>query len=61
VKKRNVLRNESILNGIFTYYFLQSVRVGVASKLGSGEDRQCSDLKVLKTKVKRGTANRPSW
>jgi hypothetical protein len=57
-EKNNILCNESIVNLVFlSSYFLQSIRVDGTSKLGSGEDKRCSGLKVLKTKVKRGTAN----
>jgi hypothetical protein len=35
-------------------------RAGGAIKLVSGEDIECLDLKLLKTKMKRATAYRPS-
>jgi hypothetical protein len=62
VKQSYVLRNESIVNLVFiSSYFLRSVRVDGASEFGSGQDKRCSGLAVLGTKVKRETANRPSW
>jgi len=38
-------------------FFIFAVRFVGAIKLGSGEDKRCSGLKALKTKVKRGAAN----
>ena len=58
MKKSNIFCNESTVNLVFiSSYILQSFRVDGASKLGSGEDKRCSDLKVLETKVRCGTAN----
>jgi len=58
VKKRNILCNESTIYLVFTSsYFLRSFKVGGTNKIGSGEDKRCSGLKMLKTKVKRGISN----